>query len=43
MGDGPYTLRVTDVHGHVLQDSGIPGKLDNVDASGAGQFPACSL
>ncbi|MBI5532342.1 MAG: hypothetical protein HY898_06490 [Deltaproteobacteria bacterium] len=42
MGDGPYTLRVTDVHGHVLEDSGIPGKLDNADAPGASQFPACA-
>ena len=42
MGDGPYTLRVTDVHDHVLQDSGIPGGLDNADAPGASQFPACA-
>ncbi len=40
MGDGPYTFRVTDIHGHQLVDSGLPS-LDDADASGAGQFPAC--
>ncbi|NTU83003.1 MAG: hypothetical protein HGA45_27155 [Chloroflexales bacterium] len=39
MGLGPYTLRVTDSYGNVLQDSGItltPG----AEISGAAQFPA---
>lgn len=40
MGEGPYTFRVTDVHGHVLQDTGIPFAPDT-DAPGAGQFPSC--
>jgi len=40
MGDGPYTLRVTDVHGHILQDEGIEGG-DDTDAPGKGQFPDC--
>jgi len=40
MGDGPYTFRVTDVVGNVLEDSNIP-LGDNVDAPGASQFPAC--
>jgi expansin len=38
LGTGPYTLRVTDVLGHVLTDSGIPFKADT-DAPGAAQFP----
>jgi len=38
-------LGITDVHGHVLQDSGIVGS-DNIavpglDVPGSGQFPAC--
>jgi expansin len=41
MGPGPYTFRVTDVLGNVIEDSGIPS-LDNADAPGASQFPACS-
>lgn len=41
MGPGPYTFRVTDVLGHVVEDSGIPGG-DDTDAAGAGQFPECS-
>ena len=40
MGEGPLTLRVTDVLGNVLEDSGIP-VLDDADAEGQGQFPAC--
>jgi expansin len=38
LGVGPYTLRVTDVLGHTLTDSGIPFKADT-DAPGAAQFP----
>ncbi|RYE84231.1 MAG: hypothetical protein EOO75_18370, partial [Myxococcales bacterium] len=41
MGPGPYTFRVTDVLGHVVEDTGIAGG-DDVDASGAGQFPGCT-
>lgn len=40
MGPGPFTFRVTDVHGNVLTDSGIP-LLDDGDAPGASQFPPC--
>jgi expansin len=40
MGPGPYTFRVTDVWGHVVQDSGI-GLHADTDVSGQGQFPAC--
>jgi expansin (peptidoglycan-binding protein) len=41
MGEGPYSFRVTDVLGQVLEDSGIPF-VDSGDAPGAAQFPACS-
>ena len=40
MGPGPYSLRVTDVYGNVLEDTGIP-RVEGGDAPGAGQFPAC--
>jgi expansin (peptidoglycan-binding protein) len=40
MGPGPFTFRVTDVHGNVLTDRGIP-LLDDGDADGARQFPPC--
>ena len=40
MGQGPLKLRVTDVHGSELTDSGIE-LGDNVDRVGSGQFPAC--
>jgi expansin len=40
MGEGPLSFRVTDVRGSVLEDSGIP-LLDDADAPGGGQFPAC--
>lgn len=40
MGTGPYTFRVTDVLGNVLEDTGVPF-ADNGEATGAGQFPAC--
>ena len=40
MGPGPYSFRVTDTEGHVLEDSGIPF-VEAGDAPGAGQFPAC--
>lgn len=38
MGPGPYTLRVTDAYGNVLQDSGIP-LVPGGEFAGAGQFP----
>ena len=40
MGAGPLSFRVTDVVGNVLEDSGIP-LLDDADAPGSMQFPAC--
>lgn len=40
MGKGPLAMRVTDVHGSELDDSGI-ALGDNVDRPGAAQFPAC--
>src|SRR5262249_46831759 len=40
MGPGPYSLRVTDDNGQVVEDSGIPS-LDNADAPGSAQFPVC--
>lgn len=39
-GEGPLSLRITDVLGNVLEDSGIP-LLADADAPGTGQFPAC--
>jgi expansin len=40
LGEGPYTLRVTDVHGHVVEDSGVM-LGDDVTRAGASQFPRC--
>ncbi|MCA9706648.1 MAG: hypothetical protein KDK70_12415 [Myxococcales bacterium] len=40
MGEGPLSFRITDVRGSTLEDSGLP-LLDDADAPGAGQFPAC--
>ena len=40
LGAGPYMLRVTDVHGHTLEDSGV-ALGDNVTRMGAAQFPSC--
>lgn len=40
LGDGPYDLRVTDVRGHVLEDTGI-ALGDNVTRTGTAQFPLC--
>lgn len=40
MGPGPHTFRVTDVHGNVIMDTGIP-LLDDADAPGGSQFPFC--
>ncbi|EYF00155.1 Rare lipoprotein A [Chondromyces apiculatus DSM 436] len=41
LGEGPFTFRVTDTLGNVIEDAGIP-LLDNAEAPGAAQFPACS-
>ncbi len=38
MGPGPYTLRVTDIYGNVLTDSGI-ALVPNGEVAGSGQFP----
>jgi expansin (peptidoglycan-binding protein) len=40
LGKGPIDLRITDVHGHVLEDTGIP-LGDATEVSGAAQLPAC--
>lgn len=40
LGEGPYTLRVTDTRGHVIEDSGI-ALGDDVTRAGASQFPLC--
>jgi expansin (peptidoglycan-binding protein) len=40
LGDGPYAIRVTDTHGHVVEDSGVE-LGDNVTRSGSSQFPTC--
>jgi len=40
LGPGPYALRVTDVHGHTLEDGAIV-LGDAALRPGAGQFPAC--
>jgi expansin (peptidoglycan-binding protein) len=38
MGAGPYTFRVTDIYGNVLQDSGIPF-VEGGEIPGSAQFP----
>jgi expansin len=40
LGEGPYTFRVTDTLGEVLEDGGIP-LMDDGDAPGATQFAGC--
>jgi len=41
LGDGPYDLRVTDVHGLTVEDTAVtPG--DAVERTGAAQLPACA-
>jgi expansin (peptidoglycan-binding protein) len=40
LGDGPYDLRVTDVYGHTIAETGVvPG--DGIEVTGTGQLPAC--
>ncbi len=41
MGPGPYTIRVTDAQGNMLEDSGVPF-VEAGDSKGAAQFPDCS-
>lgn len=41
LGDGPYELRVTDVNGAALEDTGVPF-IEAGDSPGAGQFPLCA-
>lgn len=40
LGEGPYALRVTDVHGLVVEDGAVP-LGDNTEAAGAQQLPVC--
>lgn len=40
MGPGPYSFRVTDIYGNVLNDTGIP-HLEAQEVAGASQFPPC--
>ncbi|HEY6561349.1 MAG TPA: expansin EXLX1 family cellulose-binding protein [Polyangiaceae bacterium] len=40
MGPGPYTLRVTDVHGNTLTDARVQD--DSEEVAGSAQFPACA-
>jgi len=40
LGAGPFTLRVTDTRGHVLEDSAV-ALGDDVERAGAAQFPVC--
>jgi expansin (peptidoglycan-binding protein) len=40
LGPGPYTLRVTDTHGHAVEDTGI-ALGDDVTRTGASQLASC--
>lgn len=40
MGPGPYTFRVTDLHGAVLTDSGI-AFVEAGEVEGAARSPPC--
>ncbi len=41
LGEGPFDLRVTDVHGHAVEDlEVVPG--DGAVVDGASQFPSCT-
>jgi expansin len=42
IGPGPYTFRVTDIYGHVLEDGGVPLVVGGT-VSGSGQFPVCEI
>ena len=40
LGPGPLALRITDVHGQIVEDTGVP-LGDDTEAAGDTQFPAC--
>lgn len=40
LGPGPLALRVTDVHGQILEDTGVP-LGDDTEATGSAQFESC--
>ncbi len=40
MGPGPYTFRVTDIYGRVIEDNGVPLVPDG-ETAGHGQFAPC--
>lgn len=40
LGEGPYDFRVTDVAGHVIEDSGV-AFVEAGETAGASQFPVC--
>jgi expansin len=40
LGEGPFDFRVTDIYGHVIDESGMPLGMDVV-RSGTAQFPTC--
>jgi len=40
MGNSPFTIRVSDVYGHVIEDEGIPLEI-GVALEGGEQFPPC--
>ena len=40
LGAGPYTLRVTDTRGHVVEEAGI-ALGDDIERTGTQQLPAC--
>lgn len=40
MGPGPYTFRITDIHGHAIEDANI-GLAEATEAPGTKQFPLC--
>jgi expansin len=42
IGPGPYAFRVTDVYGHVLEDSSVP-LIAGGTVSGGGQFAECDI
>jgi expansin (peptidoglycan-binding protein) len=40
LGDGPYTLRVTDIHGLTVEDTNVP-LGDATTVTGGAQLPVC--
>lgn len=41
MGTGPYTFKITDVYGNIIEEKNIPLKL-NQEINGINQFPKCN-